>query len=154
MESNLPFSILVAGSYINHTRCISDHLEDLVPSVKLLSVCDADEALSLLEKEPVNLLIIDACLKGNLDGFDLCRTIRASSQLRHLPVILLLAGSLSLDRSKGISAGADLLLQWPVVKEELCKMVRLLLEWSLHRVDSTATTGARVQPLRRLQSVN
>ncbi len=154
MESNLPSSVLVTASFINHTRCISDHLEELVPSVKVLSVCDADGALSLLEKEPAKLLIIDACLKGNLDGFDLCRTIRSSSQLRHLPVILLLAGSLSLERCKGISAGADLLLQWPVVKEELCKMVRLLLEWSLYRVESTATTGARVQPLRRLQSVN
>ena len=154
MESNLTPSVLVAGSFLNHTRCISDHLEELTPSVKVLSVCDADEALSLLDKEPVNLLIIDACLRGNLDGFDLCRTIRSSSQLRHLPVILLLAGSLSLERSKGISAGADLLLQRPVVREELCKMVGLLLEWSLNRVDDTATTGARVQPLRRLQSVS
>ena len=154
MKSNFTSSVLVAGSYLNHTRCISDHLEELTPSVKVMSVCDADEALSLLDKEPVNLLIIDACLRGNLDGFDLCRTIRSSSQLRHLPVILLLAGSLSLERSKGISAGADLLLQRPVVREELCKMVGLLLEWSLNRVDGTATTGARVQPLRRLQSVS
>ncbi len=153
MESNLTPIVLVAGSFLNHTRCISDHLEELALSVKVLSVCDVDEALSLLDKEPVNLFIIDACLRGKLDGFDLCRTIRSSSQLRHLPVILLLAGSLSLERSKGILAGADLLLQRPVVKEELCKMVRLLLEWSLNRVDGTATTGARVQPLRRLQSV-
>lgn len=153
MESNLPSSVLVVGSFINHTRCISDHLEDLDPSVKVLSVYDADEALSLLDNKPVNLLIIDACLKGNLDGFDLCRTIRSSSLFRQLPVILLLAGSLSLERSKGISAGADLLLQRPVVKEELCKMVRLLLEWTSHRDDITATAGARVQPLRRLRSV-
>jgi CheY-like chemotaxis protein len=153
MESNLPSSVLVVGSFINHIRCISDHLEELAPSVKVLSVYDSEAALSLLEKEPVNLLIIDVCLRGNLDGFDLCRSIRSSSQLRHLPVILLLAGSLSLERSKGISAGADLLMQRPVVKEELCKMVQLLFEWSLHRDDITATTGARVQPLRRLRSV-
>ncbi len=153
MESNLPSSVLVTGSYINHARCISDHLDDLVPSVNVLSVYDADEALSLIEKEPVNLLIIDACLRGNVDGFDLCRTIRSSLVHRELPVILLLAGSLSLERSKGILAGADLLLQRPVVKEELCKMVQLLLEWSLYRVDSTSTAGARVQPLRHLRSV-
>ena len=153
MKSTLPSSVLVVGSFINHTRSISDHLEDLVPPVKVLSVYDVDEALSLLEKEPVNLLIIDVCLRGNLDGFDLCRTIRSSSQLRHLPIILLLAGSLSLERSKGILAGADLLMQRPVVKEELCKMVELLLEWNSHRDDITATTDAQVQPLRRLRSV-
>ncbi len=153
MKSNLQSSVLVVGSFINHTRSISDHLEDLVPPVKVLSVYDVDEALSFLEKEPVNLLIIDACLRGNSDGFDLCHTIRSSSQLRHLPVILLLARSLSLERSKGILAGADLLMQRPVVKEEICKMVELLLEWNSHRDDTTATTGARVQPLRRLRSV-
>ncbi len=50
MKSTLPSSVLVVGSFINHTRSISDHLEDLVPPVKVLSVYDVDEALSLLEK--------------------------------------------------------------------------------------------------------
>ncbi len=70
MESNLHSSVLVAGSFINHTRCISDHLEGLASTVKVLFAYDAEAALSLLEKYPVNLLIIDACLRGNLDSFD------------------------------------------------------------------------------------
>jgi CheY-like chemotaxis protein len=154
MEQSLSFEILVVESHVNQSKCLSSHLEGLDAPVNVLSVNDADTALSLLEKKPVNLLIIDAFLRGNADGFDLCRNIRSSSAHRQIPVILLLAGSLSLERSKGISAGADLLLQRPVVKEELCKMVQLLLEWSSLRVASTATTVVRSQSHRRLHSVS
>lgn len=153
MEQSLSFDILVVEGYVNQSKCLSSHLEGLDAPVNVLTVNDAEAALSLLEKKPINLLIIDTFLRGNADGFDLCRNIRSSSALRQLPVILLLAGSLSLERSKGISAGADLLLQRPVVKEELCKMVQLLLEWSSLRVDSTATTVVRSQTHRRLHSV-
>jgi len=154
MEQSLSFEILVVEGHLNQSKSLSSHLEGLNAPVNVLSVNDAEVALSTLEKKSVNLLIIDTFLQGKADGFDLCRNIRSSSALRQIPVILLLAGSHSLERSKGISAGADLLLQRPVVKEELCKMVQLLLEWSSLRVASTATTVVRSRPHRRLHSLS
>ena len=154
MEQSLSSEILVVESHLNQSKSLSSHLEGLDAPVIVLSVNDAEAALSLLEKKSVNLLIIDTFLQGKADGFDLCCDIRSSSALRQIPVILLLAGSLSLERSKGISAGADILLQRPVVKEELCKMVQLLLEWSSLRVASTATTVVRSRPHRRLHSLS
>ncbi len=154
MEQSLSFEILVVEGHLNQSKSLSSHLEELDAPVNVLSVNDAEAALSTLEKKSVNLLIIDTFLQGKADGFDLCRNIRSSSALRQIPVILLLAGSLSLERSKGISAGADILLQRPVVKEELCKMVQLLLEWSSLRVASTATTVVRSRPHRRLHSLS
>ena len=153
MEQTLSSRILVVEGYVNQTKTLTDHLEGLAVPPEVLSVPDAESALSLLQKQPVNLLIIDTLLRGKLDGFDLCRAIRSSSELRQLPVILLLARSLSLERCQGISAGADLLLQRPVVKEELCKMVQLLLELSSYRVAGTAATVDRGQFPRRLHSV-
>ncbi len=153
MEQSVSFEILVVEGFVNQSKCLSSHLEGLDAPLNILTVHDAGAALSLLENKPVNLLIIDAFLRGNADGFDLCRNIRSSSMFLQVPVILLLAGTLSLERSKGISAGADLLLQRPVVKEELCKMVQLLLEWSSYRTNSTAATVTPGQPPRRLRSV-
>ena len=153
MEQSVSCEILVVEGHVNQSKCLLSQLEGLDAPVNVLSANDAETALSLLEKKTVNLLIIDTFLRGNADGFDLCRNIRSSSALRQIPVILLLAGSLSLERSKGISAGADILLQRPVVKEELCKMVQLLLEWSSYRTNSTAATVTPGQPLRRLRSV-
>lgn len=153
IEQSLNTTILVVEAYLSQTKCLKSHLEGLATAPDVLSVQDAEAALSLLQKQPVNLVIIDTWLKGNLDGFDLCRAIRSSSELRQLPVILLLRGYLSLERSKGISAGADLLLQRPVVKEEMCRMVQLLLEWSSHRTVSTAVAVDQSHYIRRLHSV-
>ncbi len=109
--------ILVVEGYLNQTKSIESHLEGLAQPIELLSATDAETALSLLDKDSVSLLIIDVCLRRKMDGFDLCRAIRASVANRELPIILLMSGHLSLERSTGISAGADLLLHRPVVKE-------------------------------------
>jgi DNA-binding response OmpR family regulator len=154
MEQNLSCEILVVEGFVNQSKSLSSHLEALDAPVNILVVNDAKAAFSFLEKNPIHLLIIDSFLRGNLDGFDLCRNIRSSSMFRQVPVILLLAGTLSLERSKGISAGADLLLQRPIVKEELCKMVHLLLEWSSYRTNSTGATVTPGQSSRHLRSVN
>ncbi len=121
-------TILVVESYVNQARCLSSKLQGLETSLDLLSAQDAETALSLLEDRTVSLLIINSRLSGHMDGYDLCRTVRSSSVLQQLPVIMLLNSYLTLERTRGISAGADLLLQSPVLKEELYKMVQLLLD--------------------------
>ena len=114
--------ILVVEGYLNHAKTIGSHLERYAQPIELFSASDAETALSILDEQSVSLLIIDVCLRGKMDGFDLCRAIRVSDTYRELPIILLMSGHLSLERSSGMSAGADLLLYRPVVKEELFKM--------------------------------
>ncbi len=127
-EKSQSSRILVVEGFLSQAKSIGCHLEGLPRPIELLTASDAETALSLLDKESVSLLLIDVCLRGRMDGFDLCRAIRASVANRELPIILLMSGHLSLERSTGISAGADLLLHRPVVKEELFKMVQLLFE--------------------------
>jgi len=120
--------ILIVESFGGHIKSLSKHLESLALPLQTAAVIDAEAAMVRLERETIDLLIIDTCLRGKLDGYDLCRSIRSSSaSYQRLPIILLLAGYLSLERARGIAAGADLLLHRPVVKEELIKMIQLLL---------------------------
>ncbi len=145
--------ILVVEGFLSQAKSIGSHLDGLASPIDILSAPDAETALSLLDRETVSLLIIDVCLRGKMDGFDLCRAIRASVASRELPIILLMSGHLSLERSAGISAGADLLLHRPVVKGELFKMVQLLFE-----LRSTQGTGkvkgtSEDRASRRLHSV-
>ncbi|MFQ5850678.1 MAG: PleD family two-component system response regulator [Candidatus Binatia bacterium] len=146
--------ILVVQSYVNHIKSLSDHLHRLTVSLEVLSAHDAETALGVLENRAVSLLIIDAYLRGKVDGFDLCRTIRSTPANQQLPIILLVSGHLSIERFKGISAGADLLLHRPVVKEELCKMVLLLLGWSSSHATGARASKADSPSLPRLRSVN
>ncbi len=146
--------ILVVEGYLNQSKSILSHLEELDMSLTVVSAHDAEAAVEYLDKQAVSLLIIDVYLKGQLDGFDLCRTIRSSQVNQKISIILLLGGHLSLERSRGISAGADLLLHRPVVKEELFKMVQLLLEWKFNQETGPATGTAEGRSSRRLHSVS
>ena len=125
--------VMIVESYGSNARSLSSHLRSLGLPLDIMTTSDAGTALEQLQMEPVDLAIIDTCLRGKTDGFELCRAIRASSSIQSFPIILLLAGYLSLERSKGILAGADLVLHRPVVKEELLKMIELLLEPRAHQ---------------------
>lgn len=63
-----------------------------------------------------------------MDGCELCRRIRQSSLLQHIPVIMLSARNSDADRIRGIEAGADAYLVKPFVPEELLAWVSGLLK--------------------------
>lgn len=119
--------VMIVESFGSNTKSLHGHLSSLAAPIEILAANDAESTLGRLQRERVDLFIIDTCLKGKMDGFDLCRAVRSAPSHRDASIILLLSGSLCLERSKGISAGADLLLHRPVVKEELSKMIQLLL---------------------------
>ncbi len=82
------------------------------------------EGLSLLEKEDVDLLILDLMLP-DIDGFELCRKIRAKGF--DLPIFMLTAKKEVQDRVTGLDAGSDDYLTKPFNFEELLARVRALL---------------------------
>lgn len=153
MPLNSTPRIMIVESFGNNIKSLSSHLQDLALPLQILAATDATTAMARLQIEPADLLIIDAYLRGNMDGFDLCRAIKSSTSDHHPPIILLLAGYLSLERSKGMSAGADLLLHRPVVKEELLKMIQLLLGWRLNQAASPRPVAPENHALRRLRPV-
>lgn len=57
---------------------------------RVLSAGDGLEAMKFLLAESVDVIVTDA-LMPNLDGYELCRFVRSSSHLSHLPIILLSA---------------------------------------------------------------
>ena len=145
--------ILVVESYGSNTKSILNHLAGSPFPLQVVSVGDAEAAITLIHKEPFDLAIIDTCLRGKMDGYDLCRALRSSVSAQQLAVILLLSGYLSLERSRGIAVGADLLLHRPVVREELMRMIQLLLAEKL--LQAANTEVATANPVeRRLCSVS
>jgi DNA-binding response OmpR family regulator len=102
-----------------------------------------EEALiELAASTPVyDLLILDIMLPG-LDGFDVCRQLRAAGN--RIPILFLTARGSDADRILGLQLGADDYLTKPFVVEELVLRVRGILrraEWSR----SPARTGPVVQ---------
>ena len=87
------------------------------------------ELVSLyLEKEPVALIILDLMLPG-IDGYEVCRRIRTSS---NVPIIMLSAKGETFDKVLGLELGADDYMLKPFDTKELVARVKAVLRRSQH----------------------
>src|SRR4029079_17129102 len=105
-----------------------------------------EEALERLGRYPPPSLVLLYVLMRDLDGFEVCRRIKADAQQLELPVILVTSLDSREDRVKGIRAGADALLSRPVYREELVARVR-----SLHRLAQARKALEQAQLVREIE---
>ena len=91
---------------------VDDSREDLDALVDLLSpMCnvavalDGRSSLVVAEKEVPDLFLVNATMSG-MSGFDLCRILKSSDGLRHVPVVFASDQSDLTSRRKGLSLGA------------------------------------------------
>lgn len=82
------------------------------------------EALTELERHPVRLLVLDVGLPGGIDGFEVCRRVRARSGV---PIIMLTARDEEADRVAGLEVGADDYVTKPFSPRELAARVKAIL---------------------------
>lgn len=90
-----------------------------------------EAALAVLASQPIDLVLLDVMMPG-IDGFEVCRKIKATAKLMHVPVVLITALDQPSDRITGLEAGADDFLTKPV--EDLPLMSRLRSLTRLKRV--------------------
>jgi DNA-binding response OmpR family regulator len=91
-----------------------------------LEAPDGNRARELLTTASPDLVVLDVMLPGT-DGLELCRWIRARSEL---PVILLTARGEEADRIVGLELGADDYVTKPFSPRELAARVRTVLRRS------------------------
>jgi DNA-binding response OmpR family regulator len=91
---------------------------------RVVTAEDGDRARRIIEREAPSLVLLDVMLPGSTDGLELCRWIRASSEL---PVILLTARVEETDRIVGLELGADDYVTKPFSPREVATRVRAVL---------------------------
>src|SRR3989442_9671259 len=87
---------------------------------------DGEQALSLLQREKPNLVILDLMLPG-LSGIELCKILRQRSDTSRLPILMLTAKAGEADRIVGLEMGADDYLAKPFSPREMVARVRAIL---------------------------
>ena len=85
---------------------------------------DGQAALELLDKEHVDLMLLDVMMP-RMDGMQLTRTLRERSN--DIPIIMVTAKEAAPDRREGFRAGTDDYLVKPVDEEELLLRITALL---------------------------
>ena len=99
-----------------------------------LSASDGEEALEIFRANPdISLVILDIMMP-KIDGWEVCRTIRQTS---NVPVIMLTARSQEFDELTGFEAGADDYVTKPCSPSVLMKRVAALLKRNAANVEST-----------------
>ncbi|MEY4657113.1 MAG: hypothetical protein RL073_1340, partial [Actinomycetota bacterium] len=74
-----------------------------------------EDAIAIFSKHPADVVLIDIMLPG-IDGFELCRNIRKSSDV---PIVMVTARADTHDVVAGLEAGADDYLTKPFAPKEL-----------------------------------
>ncbi|NLF74120.1 MAG: response regulator transcription factor [Chloroflexi bacterium] len=93
---------------------------------EVLKAKDAEQALSVLELETPDLIILDVMMPG-MDGIELCRVLRARSDTQELPILILSARGDAKSVMSGMDAGASDYLPKPILHHDLVAKVRRML---------------------------
>ena len=118
-------------------------VDDLVPNIRLLEVkltaeyydvltaTNGEDALEIARNEKLDLILLDALMPG-MDGFEVCRQMKADANLAHIPVIMLTALEESRNRVRGLKAGADDFITKPI--NDLILMARVRAQLRLKMI--------------------
>jgi two-component system OmpR family response regulator len=111
------------------------------------------QALDLLPRQHPALIVLDV-LMPDLDGFEVCRRIRANPFTSKIPILFLTAQDRPADRARGLDAGSDDFLSKSALSTQLLARVRAILRRSAPVDDDENTHmmfvgGIRLYALRR-----
>jgi DNA-binding response OmpR family regulator len=120
MEVSMPTILLVEDEQ-EFANIILKELEQA--GFQTIHAIDGETALTHHHNDKLDLIILDWMLPG-MDGLDVLRTIRKSSQI---PILMLTAKKTEIDRVIGLEVGADDYLTKPFGMRELIARVRALL---------------------------
>lgn len=82
-----------------------------------------EQALYLVGQQKYDLVFLDAVLPG-MDGYKVCKTIKADKSTRQVPVIMLTSRGTSNDKVLGAMAGTNAYLVKPIDRVKLVEAIQ------------------------------
>ncbi|MDY0386205.1 MAG: response regulator [Methanolobus sp.] len=117
------YKILIVDDEPLNVELLSVYLRD---TYDIITSYNGRDALEKVKNESPDLILLDVMMP-NMNGYDVCCTIRKEFKMDFIPIIMVTALTGKADHQKGIDAGADEFLKKPVGKFELDKKISSLL---------------------------
>ncbi len=127
---------------------VADDQEDLLAMMQdaltmhgfeIRTASNGKEALELIKKDPPDCVILDLFMPI-MDGFAVCRELKADPLFQHLPVIILSATTDQGDKIQGLDSGADDFVTKPIDLAELVARIRMILRRTKQGLDANPLT--------------
>lgn len=107
---------------------------------RVVTAEDGQAGLDAVNQELPDLVLCDVMMP-RMDGYELCRRLKANYATSHVPIILLTARTESEDKFQGLHHGANDYVTKPYEQRELLMRVRNLLQWGKVQRDANPLTG-------------
>jgi two-component system, cell cycle sensor histidine kinase and response regulator CckA len=115
--------ILVVEDSPTQAEVLKNILEQQQQGYRVSVARNGEEALATLSRRVPTLVISDINMPG-MDGYELCRRIRADDKFKSIPVILLTSLSDPQDVLKGLQCGADNFITKPYDEKQLLSRIQ------------------------------
>lgn len=116
--------VLIVEDDLDSLRLIGLMLE--AKGYSIVAAQTGPQALDKAAEEAPDLIVLDLMIPG-IDGYEVCRRLRAAPQTAAIPVIMLTARAQVADKVAGFEAGADEYLTKPIHPAELVTRIEALL---------------------------
>lgn len=90
----------------------------------VLTATNGEEALDVMDREHIDLVVLDIMMP-KMDGYEFTRTLRGNNN--NLPILMVSAKQLPMDKHKGFLAGTDDYMTKPFDAEEMVLRIKALL---------------------------
>ncbi|MBB5347907.1 response regulator [Desulfoprunum benzoelyticum] len=130
---------------VEDSRTQAEHLRYILgkKDFQVSLAANGEEALQFLENRLPDIVVTDIVMP-EMDGYELCRRIRADQRLKDLPVILVTSLSEPTDVIKGLEAGANTFITKPYDEKYIISRIEYLIANRELRETAKADTGSEV----------
>jgi len=118
-------TILVVDDIPTNIKVLFDYLKSLGFKVRIAK--SGENALTQIALSPPDLILLDVMMPG-LDGFEVCRRLKADETTRDIPVIFMTAKTETVDKVKGFEVGAVDYVTKPFQQEEVLARINAHLK--------------------------
>jgi DNA-binding response OmpR family regulator len=117
--------VLVVDDEEYLVELLSVNLE--VAGFNVVKAYDGEQGLKQTEAERPDIIILDIRMPG-VDGFEVCRRLKADPTTKNIPIIMLSAYVQQADINKGLSLGAETYIKKPFDVQNLIDTVNQILK--------------------------